>query len=323
MGMAAGSEPGPGIAVSTGAGELAALLASYLQHFFLLDLIVFGRTMERLSNERETGIRLFEAVAKLDADLALAKGLEDRGKICAPTFVESPHLRLRAMAHPLLDQPVTHSFETRGQSFLITGSNMCGKTTFIKSIGVNLVLARTLGFCHAEEAELPIARALTSIQREDALDQGRSYFLTELEEIGAMVDAPSDGDTLVFLIDEIFRGTNTVERIAAAASVLEHLASQGLCFVTTHDLELQDILERAAQGSFRLHHFAEQIEDDELRFDYRLRIGPGSSRNALRLLEARGYPKDIVRRARELAETTGAVGREGSSKSTAQHPPDR
>ena len=108
----------------------------------------------------------------------------------------------------------------------------------------------------------------------------------------------SKRNNYLFLIDEIFRGTNTVERIAAATSVLKYLAINNISLVTTHDIELQKLLNE----NFEMHHFCEQIEGEQHYFDYHIKPGPTSSRNAIKLLELKGYPESVVKEANDLAE---------------------
>lgn len=128
--------------------------------------------------------------------------------------------------------------------------------------------------------------------------QGKSYYAVELERIRDMIQ-DAEGDRLhLFLLDEIFRGTNTLERISAATAVLHHLGQAHLVMVTTHDLEWQDLL---ADG-YDMYHFREQIVDGRSGFDYRVHPGPTTGRNAIRLLELRGYPESITREARRMAD---------------------
>jgi DNA mismatch repair ATPase MutS len=120
----------------------------------------------------------------------------------------------------------------------------------------------------------------------------------ELERIREMIQEGSEEGLHLFLIDEIFRGTNTLERIASATAVLRHLGDRHLVMATTHDLELQALL----SGSYDMHHFSEQIVDGRHGFDYRIHPGPTTGRNAIRLLELRGYPDAVTQQARELAD---------------------
>jgi len=175
---------------------------------------------------------------------------------------------------------------------------MSGKTTFIKTIGVNIILGKSLGFCFATTAVLPRAMVKTSITRQDSLVSGKSYYFMEIEEIASFISLAATSQKYVFLIDEIFRGTNTVERLASAAAVLNSLCENNLCFVTTHDIELQQLL----NGKFASCHFQERVEDRRYFFDYKIKKGHCVSGNAINLLELKGYPKEIIENARSLAK---------------------
>jgi DNA mismatch repair ATPase MutS len=117
---------------------------------------------------------------------------------------------------------------------------------------------------------------------------GHSYYSREVEEIRGFLGCTPG--RFVFLIDEIFRGTNTTERIAIAASTIRYLAQKNIVLVTTHDVELQSLLAECA----RMFHFSEQVEGQRYYFDYVLRQGPCREGNAIRLIELKGYPRDIV-----------------------------
>jgi DNA mismatch repair ATPase MutS len=184
------------------------------------------------------------------------------------------------------------------RSILITGSNMAGKTTFLRTVGINVILAQTLNLCLAERATMPRAMVRSSIRREDRLAQGESLYAVELERIRDMIQDAAGDHLHLFLLDEIFRGTNTLERISAATAVLHHLGQSHLVMVTTHDLELQDLL----AGSYDMYHFSEQIAAGAYGFNYCIQPGPTTGRNAIRLLELKGYPESITREARRMAD---------------------
>jgi len=279
-------------------GDIGTSFIGYLNMFLLLDILVFVRAITPLRRHQEELIDLLEAVASLDAAISVASYLEGLPHSTVPVLGRGRELRLRDAYHPLVAAPVGNDLDPGGRSVLITGSNMAGKTTFMRTVGLNLILARTLNIALAREALLPRAVVASSIRREDSLQAGQSYYFAELERLLAFIRA-GDGESLhLFLIDEIFRGTNTTERIAASAAVLEHLGRRHLVVVTTHDLELQGMLGDAYQVS----HFSEQIVDGQCRFSYRIQPGPCTSRAAIRLLEINGYPERIIRRASALAD---------------------
>jgi DNA mismatch repair ATPase MutS len=183
----------------------------------------------------------------------------------------------------------------RGTFLMVTGSNMSGKSTLLRAIGVNIVLAGAGGPVCATDLRMPPISLWTSMRVEDSLERGVSFFMAELQRLKKVVDAAREsrqkGITLFYLLDEILQGTNTNERQIAARRVIMYLVSQGaLGAVSTHDLGLADLPEVAAAS--RPVHFTEIIKSGpqgpEMTFDYKLRPGIATSTNALRLMEIVG-----------------------------------
>jgi len=143
---------------------------------------------------------------------------------------------------------------------------------------------------------VPISNIASSISNSDILEEGKSYYFTELERINRFLHLSECHEQYLFLIDEIFRGTNTVERIGGSAAVLQELAKGSIVFVTSHDRELEDYL----MQSFLMYHFQE-TGDKNKPFDYKIRPGVCRSRNALNLMASMGFPKTVVEKARILA----------------------
>ncbi len=282
-------------------GEIAEAIYSYLNLFFLFDILVFLSSLDALNENRALLIRVLTEVGSIDASLSVASYLEENHDTIVPEFADGRRLQVGGLRHPLVPKAVGNSFELTAHSALISGSNMAGKTTFIRTVGINLILARTLHFCHAGHAIFPRATVCSSIRREDRLNEGQSYFFAELRQLKEFVDAASNDGLKLFLIDEIFRGTNTIERIAASTAVLDHLSDRQFVLVTTHDIELTELL----TGKFDMYHFSERFENGECVFDYRIIPGPVRSRNAIKLLELSDYPKSITDAASAVAQTLG------------------
>ena len=178
--------------------------------------------------------------------------------------------------HPLVEDAVPNTITLRlGEGVLITGSNMSGKSTFLRTIGVTTIMAQTLNTCLATEYEAPVFRVRSCIGRADDLLTGRSYYIVEVESLLGLVDASADTSPHLFLLDELFRGTNTVERIAAGQAVLRELVVAANCpkphvvIAATHDGELVDLL----SDVYVAYHFGDAVAADGLVFDHRLRPG--------------------------------------------------
>lgn len=277
--------------------ELALAMIEYLNMFMLFDIIAYYRSVNVLMKHQDEIHELFKAVGSLDASISIASYLEGVKNYCSPEFNNDDKISFEELYHPLLRNPVSNSLQDIKQSVLITGSNMSGKTTFIKTLGVNIVLAQTLYFCLAKSISSPRLIVKTSIRRNEELEEGKSYFFIEIEAIKDFIDVSNDNNKYLFLIDEIFRGTNTIERLASSTAVLKYIDKSNFVFVTTHDIELQEML----QNTFLMYHFSEQIKDEKFYFDYKIKTGACSSGNAINLLELMNYPKSITDEAHNIS----------------------
>jgi hypothetical protein len=277
------------------ASDMFAGLFLLLNFFGLSRLIAFLRSIDDLKKSRNQFRLIFEAIGSLDAHVAIASWMQSVPVSAIPSFNSTGTIDITGMYHPLIEEAVGNSLFLRKESVLITGSNMAGKTTFIKTIGLNVILARTLFVCLAKRADLPRIIVRSSIKGDEKVIDGNSYYSREVEQIREFLNCPED--RFLFLIDEIFRGTNTIERIAIGAATLRYLSSKNMVVVTTHDVELQPLLNDCS----RLFHFSEQVDRNRYYFDYILRDGPCRAGNAIKLIELKGYPPNLIEEARRLA----------------------
>lgn len=275
----------------------AQIIIEYLNMFCLFDLVAYTQSVIELYRHKEELKEVFEAVASLDTSVSIASYLSGLPFYSLPQFILERSISLQEVYHPLIDNAVPNSINKLARSALITGSNMAGKTTFIKTIGVNIILARTLGFTLAKSSRIPRMIVKSSIKIEDSIENSKSYYFTEVEEIQKLIKLSRTENNYLFIIDEIFRGTNTVERLGISSAVLKQLSHNNLALVTTHDIELQELL----NNNFSMFHFNEQVEDDKYFFDFRIKEGPCSSGNAIKLLELVGYPVEITSQARQIS----------------------
>ena len=281
------------------ANEMLDLANEYVNRVFLIDVNIYVRAHEDLRIYRKEIQRVYESVGLLDALTAVASFRESLPTWSHVAFNGNHKLEYKQVYNPLLDEPVANDISLSQDSVLLTGSNMSGKSTFIRTLGINQLLAQTFGFACSEEAELTVLGIAASIRNEDDLLSGKSFYQTEVERVKQLLDQVQQGDQpFLVLLDEIFRGTNTIERIAASREVLAYLSKyNGWVISATHDLELIDLLDH-----FSMFHFREFVEGDQMSFDYKLRTGPASTRNAIAVLELSGYPDSIVKNALSLAE---------------------
>jgi hypothetical protein len=235
----------------------------------------------------------FDALADLEALACLAGLAYDRPHFTWPTLEgDGPRVTARGMGHPLLDEPVLNDVELPGpgHALLLTGSNMSGKTTLLRALGLNAVLALAGAPVCARGFSLSPLRVMTSMRVKDSLERGVSYFYAEVQRIKAVLDAAAAKGQALFLLDEILLGTNTRERQIASREVLRLLLATGACGgVTTHDLSLASLAEEYG-GKVKNMHFRDLLVDGKMTFDYRLRPGVVDTTNALRVLRMAGVP---------------------------------
>ncbi len=281
--------------------DLVASFFFWLNLLFLVDHLAAVLVARNLRRHRDTLAQVFLHLGSLDADIAIASWLQRIPAHCLPAITTEKAIEFANGFHPLLAAPVANSIALHGQSALVVGTNMAGKTTFIKMVGTNIILGRTLGVCFAATAIIPESNVMALIRAEHSVESGKSHFFAELERILSFVQRAERDGRGVFIIDELFSGTNTPERVAAGKAVLESLGAHAQVLVTTHDIELQHLL----GPSFLTFHF---VEDPELPavFDYRLHPGISTTKNAIKLLEKVGFPPAIVREARRLADASTA-----------------
>lgn len=274
------------------------MFLEYLNMMFMLPFIAYDFVLRRIQKHVEQAQYLWQLIGQLDAALAILNFQLYMPKTCQPVFQQKLSVQAEESYHPLLAQPVTNPVAWT-QSTLVTGSNASGKSTYVKSVAINCILAQTIGLACAESFRMPRGHVLTSMALEDNLFAGESYFIAEIKSIKRIIKQAASGEPCLFFIDEILRGTNTVERIAASASVIRWLQNyHTLAFVATHDSELTTMLQHYCANV----HFSEEVSDEEgIHFSYKLQQGPATDHNAIRLLAALNYPGELVTAAKQTA----------------------
>jgi hypothetical protein len=250
-------------------------------------------------------VRVVAAIGDVDAAISVAAFRASAGVWTQPRFVPAGTTSLfRDVRHPLVEEAVPNAIALPpGHGALVTGSNMSGKSTFLRTIGVAAVMAQTIHTCLAAEYAAPAFQVRSCIGRADDLLAGKSYYIVEVESLLDLVEASAATAPHLFLLDELFRGTNAVERIAAGQAVLEALLggesgrTPHVVLAATHDGELVDLL----PGTFTAYHFGDAVGTDGLVFDHRLQPGPATTRNAITLLRLHGAPRSLVDRATDCA----------------------
>jgi hypothetical protein len=269
---------------------------------FLYDLQIAQVVLPLIVHHRRQLLDGLAASAELDALCSLACFAFEQPVCAYPELAAEETLELHAGVHPLIDpehvQPNDAKLDETTRVWVITGSNMSGKSTFLRMTGINVLLAQIGSAVTAQRMRLCPMRLLTDLRARDNLARSESYYLAEVRQLRRMIAPPAGSGVLLGLIDEPFRGTNSEEQEAASLAVVQHLiASRQLFIVATHERRLTELGSDITAANF---HFREALEGEEMVFDYQLRPGPAVSRNAIRILQREGYPADLVARAAEL-----------------------
>jgi len=281
------------------------MLVELLKTMFLLEpLLLFG-ILRQLDTKRKELEDLFIFVGEIDTLISIASLRAGADKYCLPVITEEDTIIVaEELYHPLMINAVANSICVNKKSILLTGSNMSGKTTFIRTIGINALTTLTLNTCFGNSFSLPRLRIFSAIRISDDLLNDRSYYFEEVLTIKEMLDESKSDATNLFLLDEIFKGTNTVERISAGKAVLSSMTqSNNFVFVSTHDIELADLL----QEQYELYHFSETVGNKTVDFDYKLKEGKLKNRNAIKILQLNDYPDCVINEANEIANELDQV----------------
>ncbi|MBC2846462.1 MutS-related protein [Winogradskyella flava] len=261
---------------------------------FLLEPLLLFDVLKKLDKKRHEIEEVFQFVGHTDMLIAIASLRSGLETYCIPTILSENRIIASEIYHPLIINCEANSITINEKSILLTGSNMSGKTSFIRAIGLNVITGLTINTCFAKSFAFPLLKIFSAIRISDDLMNDRSYYFEEVLTIKKIIEEGEKHDNNLFLLDEIFKGTNTVERVAAGKAVLSAIArNNNIVLVSTHDVELTDML----SGEYELYHFSEVLNEKNIGFDYKLKMGKLENRNAIRILDINGYPKDVVNEA--------------------------
>ena len=281
------------------------IIYNYICMIFHVDIIAYSLGISTVIDSKDVVLRAFEQIGKEDVALALASYIRSVSYVCEAEFsIEPKCFDAEKMYHPLTTKSVTNDLTTY-RGVLITGSNASGKSTFLKMVGINVIFARSFGFALANKFRLSPFILYTSMALNDNIMGKESYYIVETRSLKRICDIAAE-DNVMCIVDEVLRGTNTMERIAASSSILKYLAVNNIiCFVATHDNELTQILDE----SYDMYYFTEIIENDEIVFPYKISKGVSVTGNAIKLLDTMGYDSEIVSLANEMADKYKNVGK--------------
>ncbi len=271
-----------------------------IKAFFLVEFFTFYSMIKEVKNKQTDILNLFKYAGSIDSAISIASLRAGHLKTCEPFFLpDEKQLAGKEIYHPLIENCISNDITVQFKSILITGSNMSGKTTFLRTLALNTILAQTIYTCFAESFHTPVLKLHSSVRIDDNLLDGKSYYFEEVTVMSGLISEVKQSGQSIFILDEVFKGTNTIERIASAKAILSYLNKNNhLVFVTTHDVELAALLAE----EYALYHFAEKIENDEFKFDHKLKPGPLKTSNAIRILEMYNYPAEIISEARAISK---------------------
>lgn len=289
-------------------GDPLSMLLDYFCMVTHLDLIKFNTMVRTVRGQRDSIDHMVTVLGHIETEISIAcyrASIEDG--YCIPSFNAKGVTSFtgKELYHPCMKSPIKNTIET-DRGVLITGSNASGKSTFLKICAISAVMAQAVHTVLGSEYAAPMYRIYSSMALRDDLVGGDSYYIVEIKSLKRILDAAEeDGNRILCLIDEVLRGTNTIERIAASTQILKSLHHQNIqSFAATHDVELTELLKE----DYDNYHFDGLVTDSDVHFTYELKKGPATTRNAIKLLSIMGYDKEIVEEAQTMAEDFSKTG---------------
>ncbi|HLV10567.1 MAG TPA: hypothetical protein VKY40_10180 [Halanaerobiales bacterium] len=273
------------------------VLYEYINILFLIEIRSFNATLYAIKEYLAELQKIYLIIGEIDSLLSTASYRASMPYYCCPLFYEKSEaskLDIKDAYHPLLKDPVANSIKMDGRGVIITGSNMAGKSTFLRTAGLNVLLAQTISTCPAKTYKGTMMKVISSISRADNIMQGKSFYFKEAERLLKLIESSRNNIPSLCIIDELLSGTNSKERLAASREILNYLARNNmLTIVATHDLDLAEKL----SGEYDCYHFTDNVTDKGLDFDYTLKRGIAVTTNAIKLLQYLKYPVEIVDKA--------------------------
>ena len=290
--------------ITTNGGNIFDFILDYVRMLTHIDIIQFNRIINGLKAMESDIWQIYEKIGYQDMLQSLSSYRKSLPYFCVAK--NGSLYSVKELYHPLLNNPISNDMQT-SKGLLISGSNASGKSTFLRSVGINQIFVQNFGFAFATEFSSPDFYIYSSMSLSDNLKNNESYYMAEIRSIKRIYDKASNTDIKVMiLIDELLKGTNTIERIAAAAQILKKLCAENtLIMAATHDIELNNILD----GYLDKYHFTEEICNEDVKFSYKILPGKATTRNAIKLLGSIGFDKKIIENAESEAQNFEKSGK--------------
>lgn len=266
------------------------VIRNYLIGATLLDFTTFNSLTRRISGKLEQLTDLYILIGQLDIDISTVSFRNSLPFYCVPRIIEEERITTKMLYHPLIPDAVCNDLSI-DRGCVITGENASGKSTFMKTIGVNVVMAQSIFTCTAKEMILAPLLPMTSMNLKDNLCASESYYVRELKNIKRVIDSFENGIQILFVCDELLRGTNSNDRLRISEAVLQHFAEcRCMTVVATHDIELAERLKEILP----CYYFRSEEKALSIFFDYKIHKGIASKGNAVGLLKEMGFPRQIL-----------------------------
>ena len=288
----------------TGSSDMEIILI-YLNFLFLIPQIAQVYIYQQVRIHQKEAQEAINLLGELEVAISLLRHKRDVELVCHPSFKQEVGIKGKGIYHPLLTDPVANDvcFE---KNMVISGDNASGKSTYLKMVAINCILAQGLGFAYGESLELSYGHVMTSMDVSDDIEVGDSYFITESKTILRMIESLEKSGFHYFFIDELFKGTNTIERIGSGLGIVRWLSRHDcLYMISSHDIELV-----AASGAVNdNYHFDSRYVDGEIVFDYQIKQGAAVTKNAVNTLKSLHFPSEITQTSQELIRQYEETGK--------------
>lgn len=271
------------------------MAGTVLNGFFLSDLHCITAIDRWRARHREQLPGWLENIFRMDELSSFANFAFNHPHYCRPGFQEEPFISAQQMGHPLIHGrecvPNDFTAETGEKVIILTGANMSGKSTFLRSVGINLVLAYAGAPVFARKFSCCLAGIHSSMRVSDSLGEDTSYFYAELKRLSVIMEQLRAGEKMFIFLDEILKGTNSADKLYGSSGLVEEFIGHScLCFIATHDLDLGK-MEEKQKGLVSNYCFESTLRNDELYFDYLLKKGIARNKNATFLMQKTGLIK--------------------------------
>lgn len=261
---------------------------------FLTRIRSYYSIINIIKKNRQELIELYALVGKIEAYISVSSYRTKLKNYSLPNFTDNKNnlFKIENACHPLLEDGIPNSINLNNKGVILTGSNMSGKSTFMRTLALNMLLAQSIYTCLCDDYNASFFKVMSSLSISDDVLSGTSYYLEECNAVLRILNSLDEEVPAFCIIDEIFKGTNPIERIATSKQILKYIMNRNaLSIVATHDLELAE----TCNDKYLKYYFCEDVDENEgLIFDFKLKEGICNTGNAIKLLSYLGYPNEII-----------------------------